>query len=209
MAIAFDATSLVDGGTSVSHTCTGSNLILFAGVSFNTADGTITGATYNGVGMTEVTRQAVGGVPGTQTVALFYLVAPATGSNTLAVTGTASAPTLIGSSYTGAKQTGIPDASASTNSASATSISQAVTTVADNSWVVAIVRDTAGTVSNTGSVSTSRDATTYFWDTNAAKTPAGGVTASYSGSSGAWAVIVASFAPFTIASTNHSLLMGV
>ena len=92
------------GGTShtYSHTCTGSNLILFVGVSTNSSSDLITGVTYNSVAMTLVDKQA-----GTSTnySYLFYLINPATGANNVVVSASSSTTIYSGAvSYTGAKQ---------------------------------------------------------------------------------------------------------
>lgn len=67
----------------------GSNRVLIVGVY---ATGSVTNVTYNGVAMTLVDSQAQAG----HTISVYRLVAPSTGSNTIAVTG--SGVNIIGSS---------------------------------------------------------------------------------------------------------------
>lgn len=135
MAIAFDAAT--NGGYNVasySHTCTGSDLALIATITRLTG-GTPT-ATYNGVSMTSVGSRA--NTFG-WTTTVFVLLNPATGSNTLAFSTTGSDYISGCSSYTGVKQSGFPDSSASIEGAAATSPVTATTTVvASNCWTWAV-----------------------------------------------------------------------
>jgi len=153
MAIAFDAQSnngTSGTGTSVtlSHTCTGSDLILWVGLGIYEPSGgdCITGVTYNGVAMTQAIKYAASA---TEEVYLYYLVNPATGANDIV----ASASTTVdefnvrASSFTGAKQTGVPDASVSNQATSATSLTTTVTTIADNCWLVGMYNSNASNVS--------------------------------------------------------------
>lgn len=117
MSVAFDAVGPSSAGASStastslswSHTCTGSNLVLIAAVAMGASvdTGITTAATYNSVSMTSL------GVvhSGTLTagyIQAWYLIAPATGANTLAITASGGTPgTLAGGScsFTGADQT--------------------------------------------------------------------------------------------------------
>ncbi len=152
--IAFDTAvdgGLVNTGTSLtwSHTVTGSNPILFVGAFGNTvgADPTcagITGATYNSVSMTQVTGSPFNG-GADRCMYLFYLAGPATGTHSVVIS--ASSSIVIdgqSASYTGARQTGIPDAH-NTNAVGGTPISQSVNTVASSCWIFAMVRSDTGT----------------------------------------------------------------
>ncbi len=135
MAIAFDASSFATtsgaASTSVSHTCTGSNRILIAFVRDDSSS--TTAVTYNGVSMTSI----VSVTPSAHQLTAYYLVAPATGANTLSVTRSSSTAnfSVLGLSYTGAAQTGQPDASNTNSPASPGAVS--VTPVATGSWGVA------------------------------------------------------------------------
>ncbi len=107
MAIARDTSTSASGAPTSSpgtwsHTCTGSNLILFVGVESTGASDNVTGATYNGVAMTLVQKQAR--LDGRE-VYLFVLVNPATGSNTVSVSWTGTDGHFLSAiSYTGAAQ---------------------------------------------------------------------------------------------------------
>lgn len=151
MALALD-TSLanVASGAGVnslsgSYTCTGTGLILFAAAYGKAGADDTTTATYNGVGMTKIAGVQC---PGDRAVALFYLIAPATGANTLVVnSGTSDLFQLSAISYTGAKQSGQPDASTTNTASTVTTISTSVTVVAAGSWLLAAGKYTGGTLS--------------------------------------------------------------
>lgn len=135
MAIAFDAKSqagpFTSGATqSVTQTCTGSNLILIAGVTYT---GSISAATYNSVAMTLLAARTING----QNYAMYYLVNPSTGSNNLSFTSSGVVLGLVGASYTGAKQTGQPD---STNNSQTAGSSATVTDtiINTNCWLIGI-----------------------------------------------------------------------
>lgn len=207
MAIAFD-NSTASSSASYSHTCTGSNLILWVHVGSFTA--TTSSVTYNGVSMTKAVDS---GLQDGAYNTLWYLINPATGSNTVAIT--VSGGSLWGSeaaSYTGAKQSGQPDA---TNSAYQTSapLAVSVTTVADNCWVVGGGMDKSGSgVSSAGSGTTQRSQSNNsnaIYDNNAAKTPAGSVTLNLADTAGgahlSW--VAASFAPALAATAKATFLL--
>lgn len=103
MAVAFDVSSVGAGtGPSWSHTCSGSNRLLIVA----TADwvggdtDTTTGITYNGVALTKLTASKAFNTARSQ---LWYLVNPASGAHTIAVTSSAGMA-FIASSYTGVDQ---------------------------------------------------------------------------------------------------------
>lgn len=200
-----------------SHTCTGSNLILIAGF-WAESSNTISGVTYNGVSMTQATLSGL--TSGNNRVYLFYLVNPTTGANNIVATYANSGNLKYGiaESYTGAKQTGQPDAVANNVTNSATSLSNSPTTVAANSWIAAIAYGgNAATFAGTGSFA----ATPVFWgtggptsglgwngmcflDTNAAiATPAStAVGLSMSGANNEMAIATMSIAPAVAATTT-------
>jgi hypothetical protein len=202
--IGFDATSNSGDKGSVSsyswsHTCTGSNLLLACGVTIvNASDLTVTTVTYNSVALTPIRSDVKQGANNYYyRSTILYLIAPATGSNTVAVTLSGTAYYSVGGvvSYTGAKQSGQPDANNGANG-TGTAVSVDVTTVADNCWVF----DTA-----LGGYSFSACGNTQRWnvagygagaDTNGPKTPPGAQTMSWTQSSSyAWVISAASFAP--------------
>lgn len=150
MAIAYDATSKGAAATpltlTVSHTCTGSNLLLTASVLwFDSAAKTLSGVTYNGVAMTLGTSNASGNYKHS----MWYLINPATGTHDIVATWSGAIndnATLIGASYTGAKQSSQPDATATDSSASGTILTTNITTVADSCMLV----DSFADIDNTG-----------------------------------------------------------
>lgn len=138
MAIARDATSAALDGTftatsiSVTHVCTGSNLILICCLAIG--GNQVATATYNGVSMTSIGMNF-----SNRSVQMFYLVNPATGSNALTASWSSAGLAYIeGMSYTGASQTGQPDSSNTAGSTAGvgTSFSAATTVVAANCWLV-------------------------------------------------------------------------
>lgn len=140
MAIAFNAVAnhqASNTGTQEtwSHTCTGSNLLLIVGVSTRGEDGTSAPSSvkYNSVGLTKINDVSLS----VSNSSLWRLIAPATGSNTVEINWASNAIRLVtGSmSFTGVDQTNPIDAN-NTATASSTAPSVALTTIADNAWVV-------------------------------------------------------------------------
>lgn len=203
MAIAFDASAKATAVTATSvtwsHTCTGDNRILFVAVGVPTAD-TITGVTYNSVAMTLIDKKQMGA---DRFFYLWYLVAPATGANNIVATSSNSQILRAASaSYTGASQTGVPDASTTNNVEGTLSITTSVTTVADNSWLVMVARNSGAEDITAGASTTLRtlidpDTSEAIFDSNAAKTPAGShsLVATKTATNRDWITVMASFAP--------------
>ena len=198
--IAFDATT--NGGTGTTsltfaHTCTGSNLILFVAADGNiTAGGDVlTGITYNGVAMTQVTGSPI--AKAGRYFYLFFLVAPATGAHNVVISNPGSDFTAgAASSFTGALQTGQPDATNTSQASSVTHNTVVVTTVADNCWVVGASRQvTNGTPDSGTTVRVSMANACSLIDSNQAKTPAGAYTLGLTFDSADNAFIAASFSP--------------
>ncbi|KKL22510.1 hypothetical protein LCGC14_2434730, partial [marine sediment metagenome] len=139
-AIAFDATANgQDSNVSSltwSHTCTGADLVLIVGVSTRGDDGDAVpdGVTYNGVAMTLIDGQGFATVLFSS---LWQLKAPATGANNVVVSWTTNTVRVVGGSmsFTGVDQTNPIDAS-NKATGNSTAPSVAVTTVADNAWIV-------------------------------------------------------------------------
>lgn len=130
MAIVFDASSTgVHSG--LTHSCAGSDRVLVVETS---GSGTLTGVTYGGVGMTSVGTPGATGFGATSSV--WYLVAPATGSNGIVFTGTALNMDCEAVSYTGVKQAAPEVVATTASSTSATTWTTTVTTVTDGAWLV-------------------------------------------------------------------------
>ena len=204
MAIAFDAVSSGgNGGTSqtFSHTCTGTNRLLFVGGFNQEASSTITGVTYDGVAMTEIDSSS----QTNNSVSLWYLIAPSTGASDVVITRSSSTNALVGVgvSYTGCLQSGVPDSDNTGGSSSGSSLTISTTTVEDNCWITGIFRNEAG-VNSAGANTTMRNASSIaMGDTNADQSPAGAhsIGATWSGSVRNVGV-VASFAPAPAAVTT-------
>lgn len=201
MSIALDSASngTYNPSTQISwlHTCAGSNRVLIVYVvSVST---TVTGVTYDGVSMTEMTTTTVGSIRGK----LFYLKNPSTGSNTVLVDSTGGG-TLQGcsSSYTGVDYTnGVNSASSGTGS----SISASITTTVDNCWLVSGCFIGSVNTINAGTNTTIRGSNTLsgsiaIGDTGADQTPPGSKSQAYtwSGSPQNTISLIALAPPFTI-----------
>jgi len=125
MAIAFDAAS--EGETTatsltVSHTCTGSDLVIFPACEVWSSVGvSATTATYDSTSCDEVAVVTYG-ASSSQRISLFELANPSTGANDIVFTIDASQEIVAGStSYTGVDQTTPTDTASTTTEASATS----------------------------------------------------------------------------------------
>lgn len=186
-----------------SHTCTGSNRYLTVGISMlSVAGSSVLSITYNSVVLSLIKAQS--SAAGAVRSELWGLVAPATGSNTIAVTLSTGLDSIGGAdSYTSVEQTTPYEAA---NSATATNVGAAdatvdVITVADNNWVIDNVAtdDTAITV---GAGQTSRNNVTGTlgsgaMSTEGPKTPAGTVTMSWTNVDAlkTWAIVAAGLRP--------------
>ena len=160
--LAYDAKSTVGNSTSNSiswsHTCTGSNRILFVGI--YAQSGTPSGVTYNGVGMTLIKSTLVTGTSGVLTIQLWCLINPATGSNTVTVTTSSGGnPTNCSAiSYSGAKQSAQPDSSNFTTDIASGNTTPSTTVVASNCWLIGFAGSDGGSNSGMTDNQTSREA---------------------------------------------------
>jgi hypothetical protein len=169
MAIAYDAssessTTWSTGVSSLSwtHTVTGSNPVVFAGVSIYDS-ATVSSGTYNSAALTKIAGITANLESANQEVTLWYRDAPSTGANTLAMTfsGSASYSYAAAASYTGKASVGIDAFNTAQNtSSSLTSPTCNVNVVQSDCWLVGFVmaRDqfnaptaSTGTVNRQGS----------------------------------------------------------
>lgn len=154
MAIAYDATAHgnTGGATSLtfSHTCsTGQDRILWVGFRVGSSSDVATGVTYGGVAMTQAIKRQ--DTSGSQYVYLYYLIAPATGANNVVISLSGSNSIIgISASYTGANQSGQPDATGSQVAQPGTTITASATVVSSNCWVVSFIGND-GALAMTGS----------------------------------------------------------
>lgn len=148
MAIAFDAatdSSVTGTSLTFSHTCTGSDRVLFVAMQY--VSNTITGVTYNGVSMTlEVQRN------GTNRAAIYSLINPATGANNVVVSSSSSQQMqACAMSYTGANQTPADLIKATVDrAATGTSDIQTVTTTVNGCWQIGTCGIQRPTTASTG-----------------------------------------------------------
>lgn len=207
MAIAFDAVSesAVGSGSTLSwaHTCAGSDRLLV--VATGVRDGqVVNGITYNGVALTKI-RHDEGPDSAVKRTELWRLVAPAAGAHTIEVTwGAAPSDWNVGAgvSLTGVDQSTPVDAQNGATG-SGTTASGAVTTVADNAWVLDAVAHLGNTLA-VGAGQTARSeretigpgSDAFGASTEGPKTPAGAVTMSWTSDAAVgWAISAASFKP--------------
>lgn len=209
-AIAFDAATagtLVPSGTTqtISHTTSGLNRAVIVYVRSN-AD-TVTGATYAGVPMTFVAKQASGNnvVNGMQN--LFYLPNAALGTNNVVISATGGSIDGYVASYTGVSSATF-DNSATAFTTSATSQSISLTPIADSSWVFFGIENNQG--ANTAGGGTTFRINTgghaiVVGDNNTAVSPAAATTVSTTWSgTGLSSAIAVSFAPAVPAAPFYS-----
>ena len=206
--IALDAVSTSGRETSTSsyswsHETSGSDRLLVVGHSHHDQNAeTVTGITFNGDAVTHIRTDAVNN---RSITALYYRLAPDTGgSYTVAVSLSGAVDNAIGGaiSYTGVAQEG-PEVSDGANGDSQLATLD-ITTVADNSWVVAVLT-TFPWANPATSTNTERWQTAVFYliggagsDTGGPKTPAGVQTMSWELNAPfdrLWAISAASFAP--------------
>ena len=203
MAIAFDAATTrarVGSGSNsftYSHTCSGSDRILFVGVTVvNPSGNTATGVTYNGAAMTKIATAAA---QSNVLITLWCLVNPASGSNTISVSTASNIGAYadsLATSYSGASDTGQPDAFDFSNGTS-TTISESVTTTVDDCWTVAVCWSNGNPAASTGSTSRSEVSDrTMLADSNSPITSAGLTTMNFTaGIPDNYGIVMASFAP--------------
>lgn len=205
-AIAFDNatdTSQSTQNPSLSYNVSGSNTLLIAVLFENSGDDDVTGVTYNGNSLTQENKvQLTSG----NYCYEYALLGASTGSNTLSISrsssGSGQGLGIAIASYDNVKQSGFPDASHSTTGTTVGTISDSVTTSADNAWVMTGYC----TASNNGPVyagtgTTERTSTPNvagIFDSNGGIHPAGSATLYLNNSASAgdrWGLMTLSFAP--------------
>lgn len=159
MAIAYDTSvnkqGWIDTNTTNpitwSHTCSGDNRILFVSVKSYQAEPS--GVTYNSVSLTKLAQI----VNGSDYTTIYYLIAPATGSNTVSVAFSSRSQYTAGisSSYTGVLQSTPPTYNTAQTASNVTG-SVSITPTASNSWVIALMRWVNGSAISSRSGYTAR-----------------------------------------------------
>lgn len=139
---------------------------------------------------------------------VYYMLSPDSGTNTITLNNSTTG-FLAGFSvtYTGVRQSGIPDNSAANVLTTGTTASDSLTPVAANSWVISYVLEGVGSTITAGSGTTLRTTTsnTAFFDTNAGVST--GTTLNYASgnASSTWGDQIFSLAP-AAATTSGSFL---
>lgn len=147
MAIAFNALTASTGSTSAAsktfaHDPQGSDRILYVGAMTSTGGNAdrVTGVTFGGVAMTRVTSRTLGS---DLRVYLYQLVGPTTGSQNVVVSLSPNSNChAVAISYTGASQTGQPDASGTEQSIPTFDVD--LTTNAANCWIMSFSSTSTG-----------------------------------------------------------------
>ena len=149
----------------------------------------VTGVTYNGVAMTRVDDVGTAN----RWFNLWYLTAPATGAHDIVVSLSASSFCgLAAASYTGVSQTGQPEVELET--AGASPLSLGLTTLTDNSWIIAGAKaETGNTAAGTGATLRGADnlGITAILDSGGAITPAGAATLEVTGTTAMGGISIA------------------
>lgn len=147
MPIARNNATQIDGGSgspfTTSYSCSaGSDRLLIAAF-FTLAAATVTGVTYNGVAMTGLHSPAQGGSD--LKVHFYYLLNPASGSNTFTITFAADTTKWVHlADYTGVAQSGQPDDSDVATQASGSQLSVTLSATQSGDWAIGISRDDNG-----------------------------------------------------------------
>lgn len=196
----------------------GTNRLLVVAVIGDTgANDNIVGVTYGGVAMTLAAKHA----GGERYTYLYLLLNPASGPNNVVVNNGNTATWIIAGAadYTGVRQSAQPDATATNISAATTTLTTAITTVADNCWTILATQNVgtsgpaaAGTGSTARALPSLNDG--GFFDSNAAQTPAGSHSMQTTTAGNADIVhVMASFAPDTgapvVSNAGRAALLGV
>ena len=134
-AVGFDAGTAgsgIDTSISFAHTCTGTDLVLTVGFTGrNSALDDVTGMTYNSAALTKIGSNQNGGTPNFETE-IWKLTGPATGSNTVVVSGVTSGESHAATAVSFTGSDGTVDGYAGDSSTGATSASVAITSAVGN-----------------------------------------------------------------------------
>lgn len=159
----------------------------------------VTGMTYNGTSMTSLGSQAI--VGGGGSVRAYGLANPSMGANNVVITkstGSNFIPSVAGS-YSGAAQTGQPEATGTNTASSASTLTVSATTLTDNAWMVLLGWNDNGGTMTASTGSTKRTQTPSYggfalFDSNAGISPAGSnsmtYTSTFTGGQTGFAVVI-------------------
>lgn len=215
MAVAVDAVSSSGGGSASSfswaHTCSGSDRLLMLGIAWYDSIDTISSVTYNSVAMTIVPSSSKS--IGQYTVVLYYLINPASGSNTVAVTFSGGVFDFGGGavSFTGADQT-TPLGTAATASGTSTTPSVAVTSASGEIVLDTLIITHSGTLTVDGSQTQRWNATGGGYTKYAGSTEGGAASTTMSWSNSTsqdWAITGVAVKPVSANTVRQLCLIGV
>lgn len=192
-----------NAGNSLSHTCTGSNLVFTGVVVGDIITDALSNLTYAGASMFPVTDSILRA--GDRWVYLGVLAAPATGANNFTETGLTFRD-IIATSYTGCAQTGQPDSHATANkSVPSTTVSFTTTVVAANCWIIGYSYGGNGGYSSNTATLRNTPISIAMGDSNGT-VPTGSQTVTLNETSGADTNVMCSLSPTGGAVTTISLL---
>lgn len=212
MAIArdnFSTSSTTGTSLTISHTTTGSNLLMLVGVYEDVATGTTpntTGITYNGVALTQLVSEYRTFSAGLIS-SIWGLVAPATGTHNVVISEGSSIPfNGFVATYTGCAQS-LPTGTAlkQFSSNSATDATMNPVTTADGSWAFSVYRNIDGSISdNTNYTSLVAASSIEAGDSNGSTGAAGTITVTATRATNTrWGgCVTAAFAPVAAAANN-------
>jgi len=149
---------------------------------FTNSSATDLSATYNGVAMTRLSFFA--DASGSNKNAVFYLVNPSSGTNTVSVTRTGGANmSIVASAYSGVDTSSPIDDSVTDAGTSSTSFTSSAVTVSDaDNWLIGAFRDTDGRVASSTQLTqrvASSTVSEEIWDSNGAIGSTGSQTVTY------------------------------
>lgn len=182
------------------------------------ADTEASAVTWNGSSMTKSSTKKYTTATPYAGVSLWYIIAPTAGVTSINVTWTGTIDTgcAIASFFTGASQTGIPDASNGAEAAGGANPTVSVTTIADNSWVIDAIYDKISPTITVGAGQTQigQLAPNGGGDSMASsyegpKTPAGAVAMSWTAGADDWCITTSSFAPYVETTVVKDMLGGI
>lgn len=208
MAIAFDATTTIainPPSDTLSHTCTGTNRYLIVGTLIQGSQ-TCTGVTYNGVAMTQLATVSSSNISTGETIYLFGLANPSSGTNNIVASFSGGAVRgIMASSFTGAQQDSSTSEATNSGTGASGTATVSVTTLTDNDWLVGFARGESNTTAGSGTTIRGATANINMMDSNGAKTPTGSYSLNFTtASNNNWASLVVALRPLTVATPTNS-----
>lgn len=197
--------------TITGFTVSGSDVIGFVAGWSRGSGNNPTSITWNGTSMTQIGASPLSlGAGYHDKIFLYYLASPTTGDITLTLPSS-DYNSIMAVTYTGAKQTGIPDASNDFSQGSASTLTNSVTTTVANCWTImpSITYNGRGTA-GTGSTAVGSTSLEFrLFDSNGPiATPSSySMTVDFASDSASASRIV-SFAPSASTATTDAIMFG-